>query len=113
MVAVLAIAAASGGAGVLAAVAEAATGGDQGALYASVSAVMVAMIGGTVAIVTSRRNPPPPDPQSVRYVDAPTSNALPAAMAELYEHVKDELETVKIERDLWRRRAQQAGWDDQ
>lgn len=84
-------------------------GGAQGALYASVSAVVVAMIGGTVAVFTSRNRD---DHPNVRYVDPPTSNALPAAMAELYEHVKDELETVKIERDVWRRRALQAGWDE-
>lgn len=95
---------------------DTAGGGAQGALYASVSAVVVAMIGGTVAVVTNRNRD---DHPNVRYVDPPTSNALPAAMAELYEHVKDEnerlrgqLEAKTIEAGLWERRAIQAGWDE-
>lgn len=88
----------------------AATSGDRSALYASVTAVLVALIGGAVAIVTSRRKDA--EPPSIRYVDPPTSNALPAAMAELYEYVKDELDTMTVERDLWRQRARSLGWAD-
>jgi hypothetical protein len=91
---------------------SAAGGGDLGALYASVSAVVVAMIGGTVAIITTRRNQPPPEAPPVRYLDPPSSNALPAAMAELYEHVRDELEHRTVERDVWRQRAIRLGWDE-
>jgi hypothetical protein len=91
---------------------NAAGGGDLGALYASVSAIVVAMIGGTVAIITNRRNPTQPDPQPVRYLDPPSSNALPTAMAELYEHVRDELDQRTIERDVWRQRAIRLGWDE-
>lgn len=86
----------------------AAAGGDSG-LYPAVAAVVVALIGGAVAIVTSRRRE---DSPSVRYVDPPSSNALPAAMSELAVDLFEENKTLRIERDLWRRRAVQAGWDE-
>ena len=68
------------------------------ALYASVSAVVVALIGGAVALLTSRQRraredeAPPPAPPSP-----------PRELAEM-------LVTTIAERDLWRARALAAGW---
>jgi hypothetical protein len=96
--------------GVAVTAADTAGGGDRGSLYVAVSAVVVSLVGAFVALRTNRNRVD--EHPNVRYVDPPTSNALPAAMAELYEHIHDELERMTIERDLWRRRALQAGWDE-
>jgi len=113
-VAVTVIATAVSGLGLVVAAAEApaATSGDRAALYAAVSAVLVALIGGAVAILTRR-----PEPPAVRYVDPPTSNALPAELADLavaerrrLDDALTEIRELRAEVDMWQDRAYQAGW---
>jgi 1-acyl-sn-glycerol-3-phosphate acyltransferase len=87
--------------------AEASSSGDLAALYAGLSAVAVALIGAFVALRKL-----PPEPPVVRYVDPPTSNALPQALSELYEDAVQEKERLRIERDLWRARAVASGWTE-
>lgn len=106
--------------GVIVATADATSTTDRGILYTVAGSVAVSIIGGLVAIIVSRK---PPE-QHVRYLDPPSSQALPQALSELYE---DALERTVIaeqeaiaaraqadargaERDLWRERALTAGW---
>lgn len=92
------------------------TTGSRDALYAAAGGVLVALIGAGTAILTSRSKTPT-DPPPVRYLDPPSSNALPQALAELYEDaleraVKAERELAAAERlvDLWRERALDPAW---
>lgn len=98
------------GAALAAAEAPAAASGDAGALYAASGAVLVALIGGAVAVITSR-NKTPPEPH-VRYLDPPSSLALPQALSELYEDALERAVTAERERDLWHQRALEQGWKE-
>jgi hypothetical protein len=95
---------------VLALAQEVPTPSDKGALYASISAVVVSLIGGSVAVITSARSKG--DPPPARYIDPPTSHALPAAMAELYEEVVREKADLEHVAALWETRARSLGWTD-
>lgn len=108
-----------GGVGALAATAEAAASSDNGALYAAVSAVLVAMIGGTVAIITSGRRQTGETP-AARYVDEPTSHALTQSLTDLLEdalarekQARDAAERAVRRAELWEGRARKLGWDRQ
>lgn len=94
-----------------------ATGNAQAAMYAAVSAVLVSLIGGAVAIYTSGRKSAPDT--SVRYVDPPTSNELPRELSGLLadaleeaRQARDALERAERARDLWEGRARRLGWED-
>lgn len=82
---------------------------DRSALYASLSAVAVSLVGGAVAVITSSRSK---TDTAVRYVDPPTSNNLPNALADLYEEtVKEKHDALRIAA-LWESRARDLGWRD-
>lgn len=77
---------------------------NSAALYAAVSAVLVALIGGVVAVLTSRNRQPEPHPPA-RLVDEPTTHALPRELADM-------LVEVIAERDVWKQRAVDLGWHE-
>lgn len=74
------------------------------ALYAAVSAVLVALIGGVVAVLTTRtRAQAPPPPQVLD--EMATTHALPRELADM-------LVEVIAERDVWKNRAVRLGWSE-
>lgn len=81
---------------------------NSAALYAAVSAVLVALIGGVVAVLTSRYRQP--DRPSARALEEPTTHALPRELADMLVEVIAERDAFKVERDVWKARAESLGW---
>lgn len=107
------------GAVVLATEAPAATGGDSGALYASAASVVVAMIGGVVAIVTSKSKPAAVEPPPARYIDPLSTHSLPQELSGLLAEAlegerkaRDAQERAVRRAELWESRARAAGWTE-
>lgn len=89
------------------------TASDHGALYAAVSAVLVAMIGGTVAVITSTRRPAAPaEPSPVRYIDEPTSHALVQSLTDLLADSVTREQESREAAEMWEKRARKLGWKE-
>jgi hypothetical protein len=84
--------------------------GDRAALYGAVALVLTSLIGGGFAYLTSRSKA---DPPSVRYLDPPTSNALPQALSELWELAIEERLAAEHMAEIWKQRAVDAGWQEE
>lgn len=76
------------------------------ALYAAVSAVLVALIGGVVAVLTTRVRAQVQVPPPVAMDEMASTHALPRELADM-------LVEVIAERDMWRNRAVRLGWPEE
>lgn len=91
--------------------AEAAASGDRAALYGAVALVLTSFIGGGFAYLTSKeRGKEQPSP--VRYVDPPSSHALPQALSELYEDALERAVLAEATAATWKARAVARGWTE-
>lgn len=76
------------------------------ALIGAIGGLGVAVVTGVFAMLKERK----PEPSPVRYVEEPTSHALPAALSELYEDAVERAVKAERERDDIKQWAVEHGW---